>query len=62
MTAPMTYFLHLPAAASSGDGGACACPNECDCEDYENGLVSNECPVHNLYPRPAMDCPVHGEA
>lgn len=24
----------------------------CDCEDYERGLVSNECAVHNLTPRP----------
>lgn len=20
---------------------------ECDCEDFENGLVSNYCPIHN---------------
>lgn len=22
----------------------------CDCQDYENGLVSNSCPIHNENP------------
>jgi hypothetical protein len=24
--------------------------DECDCQDAENGFISNECPIHNLYP------------
>jgi hypothetical protein len=41
----------------------CTCPQECDCQDPEplNGvaLVSNLCPVHNLYPMVDPECPVH---
>jgi len=47
----------------------CTCPKECDCQnpppDDGSGKkddvyhLSNECPVHNLYPRPSPDCPVH---
>lgn len=49
----------------------CICPEECDCQnpppenwDGKNGVygVSNECPVHNLNPRPHPDCPVHNSA
>jgi hypothetical protein len=39
----------------------CTCPMECDCQDPDHGLCSNECPEHNLYPIPALTCPVHGE-
>lgn len=35
---------------------ACECPRECDCENYVAGLVSNECPVHNLHPKKAEEC------
>ena len=47
----------------------CLCPTVCDCQnpppdnwDGQNGpwLVSNECPVHNWYPRPNSECPLHG--
>lgn len=40
----------------------CICPQGCDCENYEAGLVSNHCPVHNEYPRPYEGCPaeIHG--
>lgn len=50
-------------------GMSCTCPKECDCEnpppedwDGKNGVfhVSNWCPVHNLSPDPADDCPLHG--
>lgn len=41
----------------------CSCVQECDCmnPEPEDGaaLVSNECPVHNLYPKPNPDCVVH---
>lgn len=37
----------------------CICPKTCDCQDFEEGLISNECPVHNDYPNPTRDCPVH---
>jgi hypothetical protein len=37
----------------------CTCPKACDCEDIGRGLFSNECPIHNDYPQPAPDCPVH---
>lgn len=39
----------------------CACPDVCDCQspDTEPALVSNECPEHNMDPRPASGCPVH---
>jgi len=48
---------------------ACTCPKKCNCQnpppDDWNGkngafLVSEECPVHNTYPNPAWDCPIHG--
>lgn len=41
-------------------GLICTCPTECDCQNYEAGLVSNECPIHNENPQPAIDCPQHG--
>lgn len=42
----------------------CTCPKECDCQNPEPendgcALVSNSCPIHNLYPDPAEDCPLH---
>ncbi|MBI4709033.1 MAG: hypothetical protein HY764_02430, partial [Candidatus Portnoybacteria bacterium] len=49
----------------------CTCPKECDCQnpppdDRKAGddgpyHISNECPVHNFYPDPSDDCPIHGE-
>ncbi|HUD03968.1 MAG TPA: hypothetical protein VMR73_00555 [Candidatus Paceibacterota bacterium] len=47
----------------------CTCPTECDCQnpppDNGDGTsvygVSEFCPVHNVYPAPPTDCPVHGE-
>lgn len=47
---------------------ACICPKECDCQNPppsdgpRRGVhhVSNECPVHNFYPYPNRECPVHG--
>lgn len=39
----------------------CTCPQECDCQDPENGLFSNHCPEHNLYPERDKECPIHGE-
>ena len=41
-------------------GLKCTCPTRCDCQDYDNGLVSNECPIHNTEPQPSLDCPQHG--
>jgi hypothetical protein len=41
-------------------GLICTCPTECDCQSYDAGLVSNECPIHNENPQPAIDCPQHG--
>lgn len=36
----------------------CVCPSECDCQspDTEPALVSNHCPVHNLYPLRIGEC------
>lgn len=45
--------------------GGCICTGICDCANPEPAdpnavaLVSNECPVHNLNPRPHPECPVH---
>lgn len=39
----------------------CACPQSCDCESPDDGLCSQECPEHNITPRPSPTCPVHGE-
>lgn len=39
----------------------CICPTVCDCQDYENGLVSNLCPEHNDNPMPDPLCKVHEE-
>lgn len=41
-------------------GLICTCPTECDCADYEAGLVSMECPIHNETPQPSPECPQHG--
>ncbi|MFH0891512.1 MAG: hypothetical protein V1867_01895 [Candidatus Falkowbacteria bacterium] len=49
----------------------CTClkEGECDCQnpppedwDGKNGVwhVSAFCPIHNLYPDPDPDCPIHG--
>lgn len=37
----------------------CTCPQKCDCQSPDNGLVSEWCPEHNYNPAPADDCPVH---
>lgn len=39
----------------------CVCVTECDCEDFEKGLVSNECPEHNDNPYPHPDCFEHAD-
>ena len=47
----------------------CICPTKCDCQNpppkrgYAHGVygVSDFCPIHNVYPAPRTDCPVHGE-
>jgi hypothetical protein len=55
-------FHHVTAVAVAP---CCSCPTECDCQNPEPeagvALVSEECPVHNLTPRPSATCPVHGE-
>lgn len=50
----------------------CLCPTECDCEnpppddwderDKSEGVyhISNFCPVHNDFPWPHDECPIHG--
>lgn len=42
-------------------GTACVCPCECDCQDFERGLISNECPAHNDDPQFVEGCPVHNK-
>ena len=37
----------------------CTCPQECDCQAPETGLMSNHCPIHNEEPEPYPDCPQH---
>jgi hypothetical protein len=57
------------AIADSKNRGAskCTCPIECDCANPEPddpetvAHCSEECPIHNLNPRPALTCAVHGE-
>jgi|GEM_PF-3176617 len=55
----------------AGDKERCIClnENECDCQnpppdnwEKESGVyhTSVECPVHNDWPRPNPECPVHG--
>lgn len=34
----------------------CVCTRVCDCQDYERGFVSNECPHHNDTPYPSELC------
>ncbi len=38
----------------------CICTDECDCQnpDPDDGvaLLSNECPIHNLFPSPDPKC------
>lgn len=49
----------------------CLCPQDCDCQnpppddwDQETGSgvwhTSEMCPVHNDYPEPNPECPLHG--
>ena len=46
----------------------CTCPTECDCANPEPdnpedvAHCSEECPIHNWKPAPALTCPVHGES
>jgi hypothetical protein len=45
-------------------GKKCLCTQECDCANPDGEGVrhrSNECPVHNTYPAPNPECPIHGE-
>lgn len=39
----------------------CTCPTSCDCACPNDGLMSNECPIHNDHPQPNPDCPQHGQ-
>lgn len=42
----------------------CTCTKVCDCQNPDGEGVahfSEECPVHNSYPKPNPECPVHGE-
>jgi hypothetical protein len=41
-------------------GLICTCTTICDCADHKNGLISNECPIHNTDPLPNPECPQHG--
>ncbi|MBI4709422.1 MAG: hypothetical protein HY764_04440 [Candidatus Portnoybacteria bacterium] len=48
----------------------CTCPKECDCQnpppdnrkkgDGGPYHLSNECPIHNDFPQPNEECPIHG--
>lgn len=49
------------ADRADDDEENCTCPTECDCENYDAGLVSEECPVHNWHAKPSQTCPQHGE-
>jgi len=49
----------------------CTCIKVCDCQnpppdnwDGKNGIwhISEECPIHNLYPAPNPECPIHGKS
>lgn len=46
----------------------CLCTTECDCANPEpddpdaTAHCSQECPIHNLYPVPHPECPVHHSA
>jgi hypothetical protein len=48
--------LARPAPQEAG----CICPDDCDCQDYPAGLVSEGCPVHNWSPSRHPECPTHG--
>ena len=48
----------------------CICTKVCDCQnpppddwDGKNGVyhISQECPIHNMFPNPHPDCSVHTE-
>lgn len=54
------HALSVPEPATRKE--TCDCPTECDCQNFDAGLVSEECPIHNHKPRPSLTCPVHGEA
>lgn len=47
----------------------CICTKACDCQnppptnwDGKDGVyhTSEECPIHNVYPDPSPECPIHG--
>lgn len=50
------FARHLEAWEPRPDPGTCICTRECDCQDFEAGFVSNECPEHNDRPYPHPDC------
>jgi len=48
----------------------CICTKVCDCQnpppddwDGKDGVwhISEYCPIHNLYPAPNPECPVHSQ-
>ena len=55
----LVKILHIDLNAPEALAPRCICPVECDCQDSDNGLCSNSCPVHNENPVPDPDCPQH---
>jgi hypothetical protein len=62
------YFSNRIKESVSKNRKICICVDFCDCEnpppddwDGKNGVwhISEECPVHNLYPSFHPDCPAH---
>jgi hypothetical protein len=52
---------HITSQRENALRGICICPPECDCQNPEPesgvALVSNACPIHNMRPEIAQDCP-----
>jgi hypothetical protein len=50
-----------PSAKQSNTPSQCTCPTVCDCQspETEPAMVSELCPVHNLYPKSDEECPIH---
>lgn len=57
MAMPWGRAKRIAEALRKHPEGDCICPEFCDCEDYDCGLVSVLCPIHNDMPDSYDDCP-----
>lgn len=50
------YYMWMSFYADGLKICKCICTLVCDCQRYEDGYTSNNCPEHNSIPEPHPDC------